>query len=86
MAHSVSRFENGDLIFVELSSGTACYDPTTNTSSYSLVGTITGGTGQFEGATGSVEDNGVVTPLVVDPKFRQFGSAIGQFTATIITP
>ena len=50
------------------------------------MGTITGGTGQFEGATGSVEDNGVVTPLVVDEKFRQFGSAIGQFTATIITP
>ena len=53
--HFVKRFSNGELIFGSWSSGFSCFDPITNTSTTTQVGMFTGGTGQFENATGSVQ-------------------------------
>lgn len=78
--------KKGDLFFVKSSSGTLCFDPTTGISTGSQVGDIIGGTGRFDGATGSVEINFTATRLVADPAGRQFNSVIGTLTGTIITP
>ena len=75
----------GSLIFLEYTSGTSCVDPTTDTSSFSGEGIITGGTGRFEGATGSFEANSTGTTLVSDPAGHEFGSQTGEITGTVIT-
>jgi len=52
--HGIYRFNStGDLLFIEASSATLCFDPTTLIQFFSGAENITGGTGRFTGATGS---------------------------------
>ncbi len=53
--HFVKRFSNGELIFGSWASGVSCFDPDTNIASTTQVGTFSGGTGQFENATGPIQ-------------------------------
>ena len=51
----VKRFSNGELIFGTWASGVSCFDPVTNIATTTQVGTFSGGTGQFENATGPIQ-------------------------------
>ncbi|NOT58425.1 MAG: hypothetical protein HOP18_27840 [Deltaproteobacteria bacterium] len=74
--HSFYRFDNtGDLLFVEISSSTLCFDPITTLQFYSWVDNITGGTGRFAGATGSITGSGTAKTL--------FDDGAGNFLAAI---
>lgn len=74
----------GDLFFFNASSGTSCIDPT-GTFSLSFEEDIIGGTGAFEGATGSFEVTVTGTTLVRDPSNNTFSGLTGTATGTIIT-
>ena len=50
----IKTFDNGDLLYGEWESGTACSDEETGIGTGSLEGVIVGGTGRFEGAEGTV--------------------------------
>ena len=81
----VKRFENGDLIFGTWESGTSCFDPTTNTSSTTQNGTFSGGTGQFNNATGPIEISYDSTFLATsDVDGFIFGGASGTGSGTVI--
>src|SRR5689334_23344234 len=63
-AHFVQRFEStGDLLFSEFSSSTICVDLSTGMQFFSTAIQITGGTGRFEGATGTGETSGTAQTL-----------------------
>ena len=78
--------ETGDQLFSELVSGTFCFDTATGAFSFSFVLSVTGGTGQFAGATGSLEATATGVDVVVGPKGQFFSHSTGEFTGTIITP
>jgi hypothetical protein len=86
----VSTFlSTGDQIFGETTSSTFCYDPATGNYSGHDTGIVTGGTGKFEGATGSIERSYTGTDLVIDrdPASKQaFGRFSGEFSGTITLP
>jgi|SwirhirootsSR3_FD_contig_31_6863542_length_835_multi_5_in_0_out_0_1 hypothetical protein len=83
----VQRFEStGDLIFSEETSGTICFDPATLIQFFSVTSEITGGTGRFEGATGTGEASGTAKTLFEDAAGNFFGEQSGTYTATITTP
>jgi len=83
----VQRFEStGDLIFSEQTSGTICFDPVTLIQFFSVTIQITGGTGRFEGVTGTGENSGTAKTLFEDGAGNFFGELSGTYTETIITP
>ncbi len=81
----VKRFSNGELIFGTWNSGVSCFDPLTNISTTTQVGTFSGGTGQFENATGPIQidytSNFLATPPVDG---FTFGGSSGTGFGTII--
>lgn len=86
MGRYVARLESsGDLIFARYT-GTICVDPATGIASASHEGDIIGGTGRFEGATGSTELNATLTTLVSDPARNSFTSVTGTVRVTIDNP
>jgi hypothetical protein len=86
-AQFVSRVNStGDLIFSEQTTVTLCFDPVTSISFFSTTNNITGGTGGFEGATGTSECEGTTKTLFDDGAGNQFGEQSGTCTATITTP
>lgn len=85
-AGQVFRFDStGDLLIEEDTSGTLCFDPTTELFLFTGTGAITGGTGRFDGATGSFEYN-CTSEILFGPDTE--GNALGhvtcEFTGTII--
>jgi hypothetical protein len=85
--HSVYRFDStGDLLFLTLSSATACFDPITSIEFYSWEDTITGGTGKFVGATGSSTGNGKTSALFGDTEGNFFAEFSSTIEGTLITP
>jgi hypothetical protein len=86
-AQFVQRIDStGDLIFSEQTSGTICFDPATLIQFFSSTFAITGGTGRFEGATGTSESSGTAKTLFEDAAGNFFGEESGTTTGTIITP
>jgi hypothetical protein len=81
----VKRFSNGELIFGNWNSGFSCFDPITNTSTSTQVGTFTGGTGQFENASGPVQI-GYSSTFLATPGVGgfSFGGTTGDGFGTII--
>jgi hypothetical protein len=76
---TVIRFDKGDLLFVEVPRRTGCFDPSTLTFTFQEEGILTGGTGRFEQATGSIVTNLTGNGLVPAPDFF-FGAFTGGFT------
>jgi hypothetical protein len=81
----VKRFSNGELIFGTWDSGVSCFDPDTNIAITTQVGTFSGGTGQFENATGPIQIDYTSTFLAV-PSIDgfSFGGSSGTGIGTII--
>ena len=63
----VRRYSNGDLLFSELVDGSLCLDPAAGKATVTINAAINGGTGRFEGATGSYVIEYEVTALLPDP-------------------
>ena len=63
--HFVKRFSNGELIFGTWASGVSCFDPVTNIAITFQMGSFSGGTGQFENATGHIRIDYTSTFLAV---------------------
>jgi hypothetical protein len=83
--HSIYRFNStGDLLFVEISSSTICFDPIITIQFYSWVDNITDGTGRFAGAKGSITGSGTATGLFDDGAGNGFGALSSTFEGTII--
>ena len=74
---------SGDLIFSEETSLTLCFDPLTQIQFFSGTTNITGGTGRFEGATGTVEFEATAKTLFEDAVGNFFGEQSGTFEGTI---
>ena len=86
-AQFVQRIDStGDLIFSEQTSNTLCFDPVTLIQFASGTSNITGGTGRFEGATGTVEFEATAKTLFEDAAGNFFGEQSGTYTGTINTP
>jgi len=71
-----------DQLFIELTSRIFCFDPVTGVASAHGIATITGGTGKFAGATGSVDYRftGLTLLADFDPASNQL---FGPFTGTV---
>jgi hypothetical protein len=76
----VRRFSNGNLMFSRLVEGSFCLNPATGKAEVSISAEIIGGTGRFEGATGSYQINYEATALLPDPTG---GIAHGAFAGTV---
>lgn len=83
--HFVKRFSNGELIFGIWASGVSCFDPDTNIATTIQVGTFSGGTGQFENATGPIQIDYTSTFLAL-PSIDgfSFGGSSGIGFGTIV--
>jgi len=81
----VKRFSNGELIFGTWASGVSCFDPDTNIATTIQVGTFSGGTGQFENATGPIQIDYTSTFLAL-PSIDgfSFGGSSGIGFGTIV--
>ena len=78
-----------DQLFIQPTSRLLCFDPVTGAFSVHTIATITGGTGKFAGATGSVDYRGTgLTPLAdFDPASTQgFFSFTGTVSGTLTLP
>ena len=83
--HGIFRFNStGDLLFTESSSGILCFDPSTTVQFFSGADDITGGTGRFAGAAGSITYSGTATTLFVDGAGNFFAELSGAIEGTII--
>jgi len=80
----VIRVDNGDLLLGTIESGFSCFDPIARLSEITEEGTITEGTGQFSGVTGSVEiiTNSIFQNTTATDGYASGGST-GQFTGTL---
>lgn len=75
----VRRYSNGDLLFSTLVDGSFCLDPGAGKAIVTVNAAINGGTGRFEGATGSYVIEYEVTALLPDPTG---GIGHGAFSGT----
>ena len=78
-----------DQLFIQFTSRMACIDPVTGVASGHVIATITGGTGKFAGATGSVEYRFTGSTLLTDfdPASNQgFFSFAGTVSGTLTLP
>ncbi len=83
--HFVKRFSNCELIFGNWNSGFSCFDPLTSISTTTQTGVFTGGTGQFENATGPVQIDFTSTFLATPATDGfTFGGTSGEGFGTII--
>jgi hypothetical protein len=75
----VKRFDqSGDLLFGTWDQGISCFDPNTNISEATQTGFFSGGTGQFVGASGSIQIHVVATFLATNiQQGYTFGGATG---------
>jgi hypothetical protein len=72
--------KTGDQLFASYTSGALCVQPD-NSFTFTGVGVFAGGTGQFSGATGTIETQLAGSYLVTGSKRGNF-SALTQFTGT----
>lgn len=79
----VIRFESGDLLLTEYTSGTNCLDVTTNVASFQAQGTVIGGTGSFTNATGSFIATGTFQAVLVDASQNIFVAVGANMTGTL---
>jgi hypothetical protein len=82
---NVTRTEKGDLLFATFTSGTSCFDPITQSSSQSMSGSYTGGTGKFAGKDGgTIVINAISRGLVsgVPPEI-EFGGVVSHTEGTL---
>lgn len=63
----VRRYANGDLMFSRLVNGDLCFNPGTGLASLTINAEVTGGTGQYAGATGTYTADYTIQGLIQVP-------------------
>ena len=77
---------SGDLHFDRVTSFTQCIDFSTGAYNFSFTDTTTGGTGKFEGATGTTTANGTGAILSLGADGHVFGWDQATYTMTLTIP
>jgi len=78
------RFEDGSLLFVNLTGGGDCIDPVRMMATCTLTFKISGGTGRFKNASGALTLTETALPVMADSQGNPiFFSEAGEFTGTI---
>lgn len=81
---SVFRFEDGSLLYLNLTQGSDCIDLAADDAHCTLTLQITGGTGRFKNASGTLTMTEMVLPVLADALNNPvFFAATGEFTGTI---
>jgi hypothetical protein len=81
----VFRFQDGSLLTTKITSGSACVDVTTLTATLRVTDQITGGTGIFKNATGTLSYTIVARAVLVDATMAPVFFAVnGEGTGTIV--
>jgi hypothetical protein len=84
---SVATFSSTDQLFSgEQDDGTFCVNPLTGKFTFEVTEFYFGGTGKYEGASGSFHSSGTGNLLNCDAAGRCFGSSAGTYTGTLILP
>jgi hypothetical protein len=80
----VFRFQHGSLLKVTITEGAVCVDLTAGVGHLTVTYQITGGTGRFKGAFGTLTLTGLLTPVLLDaseaPKLL---TNTGEFEGTV---
>ena len=85
--HDVARLTStGDLIIGEYTAGALCVDTSTGIQFFTLTEQVTGGTGRFAEATGSITITGTSMRLFADAAGNFFGASSGTYEGTLILP
>jgi hypothetical protein len=80
----IFRFEDGSLLYVQLTSGDDCIDFAAFDAHCMLVFSISGGTGRFTNASGTLKLSEIVVPVLVDASNNPvYTAATGVITGTI---
>jgi hypothetical protein len=80
----VFRFEDGSLLTVRLTQGGDCIDFTALEAHCALTLEVTGGTGRFKNASGTLTFTETVVPVLADASNNPvFFAASGEFTGTV---
>jgi len=80
----VFRFQDGSLLYVNLTQGADCIDLTANEAHCTLTLQITGGTGRFKNASGTLTFTETVVTVLADATGNPvFFAATGEFTGTV---
>jgi len=83
--HDVARLTStGDLIIGEYTAGALCVDTSTGIQFFTLTEQVTGGTGRFAEATGSITITGTSMRLFADAAGNFFGASSGTYEGTLI--
>jgi hypothetical protein len=80
----VFRFEDGSLLYVQLTQGSDCIDLVTNEAHCTLSFEITGGTGRFKSASGTLMFTETVVTVISDALNNPvYFAATGRFTGAV---
>jgi hypothetical protein len=80
----VFRFQDGSLLNVHLTKGGDCIDLAANEAHCTVIFRITGGTGRFKNASGTLTFTETVVPVLADASDNPvFFAATGEFTGTV---
>jgi hypothetical protein len=80
----VFRFEDGSLMYIQLTEGGDCIDFTANDAHCRITFQVSGGTGRFKNASGTLIFTETVVPVIADTTNNPvFFAATGRFTGTV---
>lgn len=80
----VFRFEGGSLLYVQLTEGGDCIDLATNEAHCTITFKVTGGTGRFKNASGTLTFTETVVTVISDASNNPaFFAATGKFTGAV---
>jgi len=80
----VFRFQDGSLLTVNLTQGGDCIDLVANEAHCTVTFQITGGTGRFKNASGTITFTETVVPVLTDASNNPvFFAATGEYTGTV---
>jgi hypothetical protein len=81
----VFRFQDGSLLTVSIAGGTLCIDFTAGAAHLTETYQITGGTGRFKGASGTLTSTSTWTPTVFDAAGNpQLLTSTGEFDGVVL--
>jgi hypothetical protein len=79
----VFRFQDGSLLTVRITAGAICVDLTAVVGHLNLTYQITGGTGRFKGASGTLTLTAMLFPVLYNANSAVFLTNTGEFDGTV---
>jgi hypothetical protein len=83
----VFSFRDGSLLTTSITKGAGCINLTTGTAAYTVTYQITGGTGRFKGASGTLTSTATLFPVLFNASNApELLTNTGQFEGTLVVP